>query len=98
MVTFPLFIAKFYDYMYIFGKMIKGSPIGNGLFHIHVRYIWSDLWRKSGKILKNGFQSLLGRGSKMKHFPFKGWHLKFSFSLFSKITILPNKKNHVFIS
>ena len=67
---------------YILDKIIKGSP--NGLFHIW--YIWSDLWWKSGKILKNGFRSL-GRGSKMKHFPFKFWHLKCSFLLFTKITI-----------
>ena len=38
------------------------------------------------KFRKNGFRSL-GRGSKMKHFPIKFWHLKFSFLLFFKITI-----------
>ena len=45
---------------------LKGSP--NGLFHVW--YIWSDLWQKSGKILKNGFRSL-GRGVKNEAFPFK---------------------------
>ena len=76
---------------YILGKIMKGSP--NGLFHIW--YIKSDPWRKSGKILKNGFR-FLGRGSKMKHFPLKFWHLKNSFSLFSKVTIFAKfSKNHV---
>ena len=76
--------------MYI-DNIIKGSP--NGLFQIW--YIWPDLWRKSGKILKNGFRSL-GRESKIKHFPFKFWHLKCSFSLFSKITFLSNFQKIMF--
>ena len=47
------------------------------------------------KFRKNGFRSL-GRGSKMKHFPIKFWHLKFSFLLFSKITIFAKfSKRHV---
>ena len=38
----------------------------------------------------------LGRGSKMKHFLFKYWHLNFLFLLFSKITIFAKfSKNHV---
>ena len=90
---------KFYHKQYhrylrkenILGKLIKGSP--NGI--LHTWYIWSDLWRKSGKILKKWFPSL-GRGSKMKHFPFKFWHLKISFLLFFKITIFAKfSKNHV---
>ena len=79
--------------VYILGKIIKGSP--NGLFHIW--YSWSDLWRKSAKILKNGFRSP-ERGSKMKPFPLKIWHLEFSFLLFSKITFFAKffKKKIIF--
>ena len=93
---------KFYHKQYhrylrkenILGKLIKGSP--NGISHTW--YIWSDLWRKSGKILEKWFPSL-GRGSKMKHFPLKFWHLKISFLLFSKITIFAKfSKNHVLSS
>ena len=40
--------------------------------------------------------SVSRKGSKMKHFPFKFWHLKFSFLLFSKIaTFAKFSKNHV---
>ena len=49
--------------------------------------IGSGLWRKLDKILKNGFLHLF-RESKMKRFQLKIWHLKFSFSSFSKFTIL----------
>ena len=71
-------IVFFHYYTCILGKIIKGPP--NGLFHIW--YIWSDLWRKSGKILKNGIRSL-GRGSKMKHFPLKIFGFKiFIFNVF----------------
>ena len=38
---------------YILGKIIIGPP--NGLFNIW--FIGSDLWWKSGKVLKNAFQS-----------------------------------------
>ena len=44
--------------IYILGKIIKTSPNG----HFHIWYIWSDLWRKSGKILKNGFLVSRKRG------------------------------------
>ena len=50
------------------GKIIKGSP--NGLFHIW--YIWSDLWRKSGKILKKWY-SVSRKGVKNEAFS----HLNF---------------------
>ena len=43
--------------------------------------------------LKNGFRSIR-RGSKIKHFPFKFWHLKFSF-LFSKVIFSKFSKDHV---